>query len=78
MPRLMSEKRHKSKILHPNVLTVAVESNNGDWAAYIGVTPGRNPEIRWRRVYGGGVKLPQEVAEVLFPSFKHLEWRQEG
>lgn len=74
----MGVKRHKSRILHPNVLTVAVEEDRGGWGAYIGVTPGRNPEIRWRRVYGGGIKLPQEVAEVLFPGFKHLEWRPEG
>lgn len=75
--RIVSEKRHKCRILHPNVLTVAVEDDSGGWGAYIGITPGENPKIRWRRVYGGRVKLLQKVAEVLFPDFKHLEWRPE-
>jgi len=72
----LSEKRYKLRILHPNILAVAVEGDKGDWAAYIGVITGTRPETRWRRIYDSGNKLPKEAAEALFPSFAHLEWRQ--
>jgi len=74
----MGEKRHKFRLLHPNILAVAVEGDKGDWAAYIGVVTGVRPETRWRKIYESGNKLPQEVAVALFPTFAHLEWRHEG
>lgn len=74
----MSVKGHQCRVLHPNILCVAVEDNTGGWAACIGIVIGGKPEIRWRKIYASGNKLPQEVAEVLFPSFKHLKWRHDN
>ena len=54
------------------ILVGAVEGNFGDWAAYFETpwTPGHD-------VLGLGNKLPQKVAEELFPNWKEkkLRWR---
>jgi len=58
------------------VIAVAVEGHAEDWAAYIGAVPGESPEHEWQEVAQNGSKLPQRVAEVLFPEFKHLAYRE--
>lgn len=62
--------------LDMQVIAVAVEGGVGDWAAYIGAVKGDNHEREWEDVGRHGTKLPQGVAELLFPSFKHLIWRR--
>jgi len=61
--------------LDSKVLVVAKEGGIGDWAAYIGAVPGLNHTFEWQRVRDNGTKLPQKVAEILFPDFKDLNWR---
>lgn len=61
--------------LAKDVLAVAVEGGNKDWAAYIGAVPGNCHDIEWQRVKDHGAKLRKEIAEILFPQFKHLRWR---
>jgi hypothetical protein len=63
------------RALDRRVLAVAVEGLANDWAAYIGAVPGRNHSREWRKVAETGTKLPRAVAEVLFPDFKDLRWR---
>ena len=61
--------------LDSRVIAVAVEGGIGDWAAYIGAVEGKNHNEEWEEVARRGTKLPREVAERLFPDFKHLIWR---
>ena len=56
-------------------IAVAVEGAIGDWAAYIDGVPGEDFNEEWKLVRDHGQKLPREVAEVLFPDFKKLTWR---
>ena len=63
------------KPLSAKVIVAAREGAVGDWAAYIGAVPGHNHEKEYEEVLANGEKLPQEVAEVLFPNFKRLRWR---
>ena len=62
--------------LDSRVIAVAVEGGIGDWSAYIGAVEGRNHDEEWEEVARHGTKLPREVAELLFPDFKHLVWRR--
>jgi len=64
------------KALDPHVLVVAIEGSVGDWAAYIGAVRGKNHEEEWRKVAEYGTKLPKSVAEILFPNFRSLRWRE--
>lgn len=68
-------KKLRWKALCKDVIAVAVEGNHGDWAAYIGSVPGKKHEDEWERVKTHGCKLKKNVAEVMFPDFKHFEWR---
>lgn len=62
--------------LDRKVITVAKEGAVNDWAAYIGAVEGVNHTSEWQHVADFGTKLPQEVAEVLFPTFaKRFTWR---
>lgn len=63
------------KPLDRRVIAVAVEGAVGDWAAYIGAVEGESHEHEWREVKAHGTKLRREVAELLFPEFKGLNWR---
>jgi len=63
-------------VLDKRVIAVAMEGSIRDWAAYIGAVPGNNHNEEWLSVYENGSKLPRKVAEVLFPDFKCLEWRE--
>lgn len=68
--------RVRYRALDRCVLAVAKEGAVRDWAAYIGTVPGVNYEREWQAVVYDGSKLPQEVAELLFPDFKDLTWRR--
>jgi len=68
--------RVRCRALDKCVLAVAKEGAAQDWAAYIGAVPGINHEREWHTVVSEGSKLPQEVAELLFPDFKDLTWRR--
>jgi hypothetical protein len=61
--------------LDSKVLVVAKEGAVRDWAAYIGAVPGEDHELEWHLVLRDGSKLPREVAEILFPRFCDLTWR---
>jgi hypothetical protein len=62
--------------LDPHVLVVAsVNEEVGDWSAYIGAVPGISHLREFYSVAEEGSKLPQAVAEALFPEFKHFLWR---
>jgi len=63
------------RALDTHVLAVAVEGAVSDWAAYIGAVKGRDHGKEWKKVAETGTKLPKEIAEILFPGFKHLRWR---
>jgi len=63
------------RTLDRQVLAVAVEGAVGDWTAYIGAVKGKDHSREWQKVRDYGTKLPREVAEILFPDFKHLKWR---
>ena len=64
------------KALASTVIAVACEGTNKDWTAYIGGVQGKNHEKEWQEVAEHGAKLPQQIAEILFPDFKHLKWRK--
>jgi len=66
----------KWKALDRKVIVVACQDASGDWAAYIGAVEGKNHEKEWREVKANGTKLPRKVAEILFPEFSHLVWRE--
>lgn len=71
----MTEKRVRYTILGQNVIAVAKEGGNNDWAAYIDAVPGINHEVEAEHVMTNGEKLRENVARVLFPEFRDLEWR---
>ncbi len=71
----MAKKRIRHTILGKNVIAVAKEGGNNDWAAYIGAVPGINHEAEIEHVMRHGDKLPEDVARVLFPEFRDLTWR---
>jgi hypothetical protein len=62
-------------ILDRQVLAVALEGAIGDWAAYIGSVQGDNFDEEWQKVAANGTKLRQEIAELMFPNWKTLDWR---
>lgn len=62
-------------VLDTKVIAVAVEGAENDWTAYIGAVRGWHHEDEWQKVKENGIKLPRQVAEVMFPDFKHLRWR---
>ena len=73
-----------SVALDRRVLVVAVVDNlpglypgkNGEWAAYIGPCPGENHQIEMEEVARRGTKIPQWMAEKLFPlTAKSYRWR---
>lgn len=70
-----TQKRVRYTPLSMRVIAVAVEGEVGDWSAYIDAVEGKNHFIEYKRVLENGTKLPREVAEILFPEFKDLNWR---
>lgn len=76
MPHFPDGRRYAWRALHYDVLVVAVQGGRGDdWTAYIKAVPGESHEDEWEEVYRHGGKLPKDVAELLFPSFKNLSYR---
>lgn len=72
---MAEEPRVSYKVLAVDVIVVAKEGGNHDWAAYIGSVPGFNHDKEWKTVRETGAKLPESVARVLFPAFADLRWR---
>lgn len=70
-----AQKKIRYLALDRCVIAVAVEGEVQDWAAYIGAVLGNRHRDEWQRVAERGSKLSKEVAEILFPDFKHLKWR---
>jgi len=64
------------RALDQRVLAVAVEGAIGDWAAYIGAVPGDDHEEEASLIAKYGTKLAVELAELLFPGWKRLKYRQ--
>lgn len=64
------------KILECRVIAVAVKGAVGDWAAYIGSVAGQDHQNEWQEVKANGEKLSQSIAEVMFPEWKKLRYRQ--
>ena len=87
----MSERQFRRVALAQKVLAVAsiepqpfmdiekvktVESPKGFWTAYVDAVRGENHDYEWQLVAASGDKLPQKVAEVLFPDIaKDYLWR---
>ena len=63
------------RALDTRVLAVAKEGHIGDWAAYIGAVSGDSHEKEWPEVAAHGSKLPESVANAIFPNFKGLVYR---
>jgi len=63
------------RALDYKVLAVAVAGGIGDWTAYIGAVEGKDHDLESNVVARKGSKLPQRVAELLFPGQKKLHWR---
>jgi hypothetical protein len=62
--------------LSRKVIAVAIEGEVKDWAAYIDGVPGDNHFLEAKEVARTGTKLPQKVAEILFPDFaSEFSWR---
>ena len=57
------------------ILAVAKPGQIGDWAAYIGVVPGKNHDDEEQSVVETGSKLLLKVARVLFPEFDPKKYR---
>jgi len=73
------KRRFRVVVLNAEVLLVAIEGHCKDWAAYIalrsyiGAVAGNNHDRP--DVLKHGNKLPQKVAEAIFPDFADLAWR---
>ena len=59
------------------VLAIAiVNSQIGDWTAYVDAIPGVNQDKEWEAVVREGNKLPEAVAKILFPEIaRNFRWR---
>lgn len=74
----MNEKRIEYFCLANRVLAVAVGGYViKDWSAYIDAVPGIDHENEYDKVLSDGIKLPYEIAKILFPEFdKKFKWRE--
>jgi hypothetical protein len=63
--------------LASDVIAVAKAGFDGDWAAYIGAVQNTETyEAAIQSVKTSGCKLPQKLAELIFPEVaKKLKWR---
>ena len=55
------------RYLHAHVLAVAVVNPGREWAVYVADAAGGDAEAEYRDVVDRGAKLPQPVAEALWP-----------
>jgi hypothetical protein len=75
--RRINMKIVRVKTLGRRVVAVATLGAVGDWSAYVDAVPGKNHEAEADDVAGRGDKLPQDLAEFLFPDLaKEYEWRE--
>ena len=56
--------------LATRVLVIAVNRIEGTWNAYVDAVPGIDHDTEWEQVFHTGVKLPRDVADVIFPRYK--------
>ncbi len=79
LPKKRLARAPEYRALDIQVLAVAIKGVIDDWSAYIGAVRGENHEEEYNEVAHNGSKLPQEVAEILFPNWKEsnsgLRWR---
>ena len=57
------------------MIAVATLGAIEDWSAYIGSVAGENHDLEYEDVLSKGTKLPQRIAEVIFPEWKKFAWR---
>jgi len=64
--------------LATDVIAVAMAGSGYDWAAYIGSVQKTEEYMEAiRSVQNSGCKLPQKVAEAIFPEFaRKFKWRR--
>jgi hypothetical protein len=60
--------------LHQEVLAVATTRAEPGWCAYIGPVPGMRHDQEEGPVLAHGDKLREDIARVMFPQFKDLEY----
>lgn len=71
------ERKVEYRDLDSRVLAVAVEGAVEDWSAYVGAVNGKNHDEEYEEVASNGSKLPQKIAELLFPDWaEKLVWRR--
>ena len=56
------------------VLVVAKTRIEGRWNAYCDAVPGINHDDEWEEVKHHGCKLPEHIAEAIFPEFKNIPY----
>lgn len=68
---------YRYRALSSRVLAVAVANDRvKDWAAYIDAVPGKNHDQEYMMASKTGERLPQNIAEILFPVFSEsFKWR---
>jgi hypothetical protein len=60
--------------LHRQILVVAKTRIEGAWSAYIFPVPGENHDEEAKLWQTEGVKLPENLARVMFPEFKDMKY----
>ncbi len=77
MPRTKPRNFERRISLDRQVIAVAsVNTEVGDWAAYIGSVSGGNHDTEWRNVLARGSKLPKDIAETMFAELAaEYDWR---
>ena len=60
------------RALHRKVLCHAHTRIEGAWCAYIFPVKGKSHQEEWRGWREDGVKLPEEIAKLLFPAFEGI------
>jgi len=61
-------------VIHWKVLVVAKTRIEGKWNAYATPVPGMSHEKEYYLWETEGLKLPEEIARVMFPDFKELPY----
>lgn len=66
--------KFSTRRLHRQILVVAKTRMEGAWSAYIFPVPGENHDEEAKLWQTEGVKLPENLARVMFPEFKDLKY----
>jgi hypothetical protein len=64
------------KMLSSKVMVIAKVGGYGDWCAYCDAVLGINHDDEEDKVLRHGDKIAKNVAEILFPRWKHLWYRE--